>query len=138
MTTAYAVASPDQITDSEVVSRVLGGDVALFEILMRRHNQRIYRAVRAVLRHDDDVEPRGGRVQAEQLAHTAFGPIPLHGRSHLPGRRNAQPRRPSGPRERKEHHVTALILPAAIVDELELGSLSDVLVAAESPVGRGR
>jgi RNA polymerase sigma-70 factor (ECF subfamily) len=56
MMTAYAAISPDQVTDSEVVSRVLGGDVALFEILMRRHNQRIYRAVRAVLRHDDDVE----------------------------------------------------------------------------------
>lgn len=56
MTTAYAVSAPDPITDSEVVSRVLGGDVGLFEILMRRHNQRIYRAVRAVLRYDDEVE----------------------------------------------------------------------------------
>ena len=36
------------LSDEEVVSRVLGGDTALFEVLMRRHNQRIYRAVRAV------------------------------------------------------------------------------------------
>ncbi len=42
--------------DSEVVQRVLGGDTALFETLMRRHNQRIYRAVRAVLRSDDEAE----------------------------------------------------------------------------------
>jgi len=51
-----AAAVGDQITDEEVVGRVISGDVALFEILMRRHNQRIYRAVRAVLGADDDVE----------------------------------------------------------------------------------
>ncbi len=39
-------------TDAEVVERVLDGDVAAFEILMRRHNQRVFRAARAVL-HDD-------------------------------------------------------------------------------------
>jgi RNA polymerase sigma-70 factor (ECF subfamily) len=44
------------MTDSEVVRRVLEGDPALFETLMRRHNQRIYRTVRAVLRGDDEVE----------------------------------------------------------------------------------
>jgi RNA polymerase sigma-70 factor (ECF subfamily) len=46
----------EQLTDEEIVARVVSGDGALFEILMRRHNQRIYRAVRAVLRTDDDVE----------------------------------------------------------------------------------
>jgi RNA polymerase sigma-70 factor (ECF subfamily) len=51
-----ARATGDQITDEEVVARVVAGDRALFEILMRRHNQRIYRAVRAVLRSDDEVE----------------------------------------------------------------------------------
>ncbi len=40
-------------TDSEVVTRVLGGDVPAFEILMRRYNQRVFRTVRAVL-HDED------------------------------------------------------------------------------------
>ncbi|MCU1230919.1 MAG: polymerase sigma-54 factor RpoN [Acidobacteria bacterium] len=44
------------LNDEEVVSRVLAGDSALFEILMRRYNQRVYRAVRAVLRTDDDAE----------------------------------------------------------------------------------
>ena len=43
-------------TDEELVQRVVAGDAGLFEILMRRHNQRIYRAVRAVLRGDDDTE----------------------------------------------------------------------------------
>ncbi|HVS31758.1 MAG TPA: RNA polymerase sigma factor [Thermoanaerobaculia bacterium] len=56
MTIATAALLGDQLSDGEVVSRILGGDAALFEILMRRHNQRIYRAVRAVLRTDDDLE----------------------------------------------------------------------------------
>ncbi len=43
-------------SDDEVVRRVLSGETALFEVLMRRHNARIYRAVRAVLRSESDVE----------------------------------------------------------------------------------
>lgn len=46
----------DQIEDEEVVRRVVAGDVAMFEILMRRHNQRVARAVRAILGGDDEVE----------------------------------------------------------------------------------
>ena len=42
--------------DEEVVRRVVAGDVTLFEILMRRHNQRVARAVRAILGADDEVE----------------------------------------------------------------------------------
>jgi RNA polymerase sigma-70 factor, ECF subfamily len=37
------------LSDSEVVRRVRAGEHALFEVLMRRHNQRVYRTVRAVL-----------------------------------------------------------------------------------------
>jgi RNA polymerase sigma-70 factor (ECF subfamily) len=43
-------------TDEEVVARVLAGDQGLFEILMRRHNQRIYRIVRGILRDDGEAE----------------------------------------------------------------------------------
>jgi RNA polymerase sigma-70 factor, ECF subfamily len=46
----------DQMSDEDIVRLVVAGDASRFEILMRRHNQRIYRAVRAVLRSDDDVE----------------------------------------------------------------------------------
>jgi RNA polymerase sigma-70 factor, ECF subfamily len=46
----------DPLSDEDVVRRVVAGDAALFEILMRRHNQRIYRTVRAVLRSDEEVE----------------------------------------------------------------------------------
>ena len=48
--------APEPLSDDEIVRRIVDGDTALFEILMRRHNQRIYRVVRAVLRTDDEVE----------------------------------------------------------------------------------
>lgn len=44
------------LTDLEVVHRVKDGDKALFEILMRRHNQTLYRAVRSYLKDGSDVE----------------------------------------------------------------------------------
>jgi RNA polymerase sigma-70 factor (ECF subfamily) len=43
-------------TDEEIVRRVLDGDLALFELLMRRHNQRVYRATRSILRDDAECE----------------------------------------------------------------------------------
>lgn len=42
--------------DAEVVRRVRAGDVALFELLMRRHNRRVYRTIRSILRDEADVE----------------------------------------------------------------------------------
>jgi RNA polymerase sigma-70 factor (ECF subfamily) len=44
------------LTDDEVVTRVLGGETSLFEILMRRYNRRLYRVARAILRDDDEAE----------------------------------------------------------------------------------
>jgi RNA polymerase sigma-70 factor (ECF subfamily) len=44
------------MADAEIVERVRAGDVALFEVLMRRHNQRIYRAARAVMKDETEVE----------------------------------------------------------------------------------
>jgi RNA polymerase sigma-70 factor, ECF subfamily len=43
-------------SDEEIVERVLSGDTGLFEILMRRHNQRVYRIVRGILRDDGEAE----------------------------------------------------------------------------------
>lgn len=43
-------------TDEQVVTRVLAGDAALYELLMRRHNQRLYRVARGILRDDAEAE----------------------------------------------------------------------------------
>ena len=44
------------LTDDEVVRRVLGGDIALLEIIMRRYNQRLFRVVRSILKDDSQAE----------------------------------------------------------------------------------
>jgi len=44
------------MTDAEIVDRVRAGETSLFEILMRRHNQRVYRVARAVIKDEADAE----------------------------------------------------------------------------------
>src|ERR1041385_1675128 len=44
------------LTDEEIVPRILAGETALFEVLMRRHNERVYRAARAILRDEREAE----------------------------------------------------------------------------------
>ena len=44
------------ISDEEVVRRVRAGETALFEVVMRRYNQRLYRVARAILRNDAEAE----------------------------------------------------------------------------------
>ncbi|HEY7354081.1 MAG TPA: RNA polymerase sigma factor [Terriglobales bacterium] len=43
-------------SDEEVVERVKAGNTALYEIIMRRYNQRLYRVARAILRDDGEAE----------------------------------------------------------------------------------
>lgn len=43
-----------ELEDEEVARRVLGGEIELYELLMRRHNQRLFRIVRGLV--DDDLE----------------------------------------------------------------------------------
>jgi RNA polymerase sigma-70 factor (ECF subfamily) len=49
---------PDPVgdEDTQLVDRVKAGDRSAFELLMRRHNQRLFRAIRSVLRNDAEVE----------------------------------------------------------------------------------
>jgi RNA polymerase sigma-70 factor (ECF subfamily) len=46
----------EDLTDQELVSRVLAGSRSEFEVLVRRHNQRLYRAARAIMKSDDEAE----------------------------------------------------------------------------------
>ena len=43
-------------TDEEIVDRVRAGDLALYEVIMRRYNQRLYRVARAILHNDAEAE----------------------------------------------------------------------------------
>jgi len=51
-----AQARNEDWTDEQVVEHVLAGGTALYELLMRRHNQRVYRVARAILRDDAEAE----------------------------------------------------------------------------------
>src|SRR5215208_2069033 len=54
-----------EATDAEVIAEILAGNRARFAVLVRRHNQPVYRACRAVLRNDQDAEDA---VQAAWLS----------------------------------------------------------------------
>ncbi|MBA3462116.1 MAG: RNA polymerase sigma factor [Deltaproteobacteria bacterium] len=43
-------------SDAEVIAEVLAGDRSRYAVLVRRHNQRVFRACRAVLRNDQEAE----------------------------------------------------------------------------------
>jgi RNA polymerase sigma-70 factor, ECF subfamily len=63
METTAILEQSKQLTDEEVVDRVRAGDLALYEVIMRRYNQRLYRIARAIL-HDD--------VEAEDVMQDAY------------------------------------------------------------------
>ena len=48
--------STSPLTDEQVVTRVLAGETELFEVLMRRHNQRLFRTARAIVRDAAEAE----------------------------------------------------------------------------------
>jgi len=61
MSSLFDTAAPQtepalETSDEELVERVRLGDRLAFELLMRRNNRRVYRAVRTVLRDGADVE----------------------------------------------------------------------------------
>jgi len=47
---------PNALSDAEIVGEVRAGRIDLFETLMRRYNQRVYRLARAVMRNDAEAE----------------------------------------------------------------------------------
>ena len=61
----------DPITDEEIVARVVGGETLLFELLMRRHNQRVYRTVRAILGADNEAEDVMQQTYLNAFTHLA-------------------------------------------------------------------
>jgi RNA polymerase sigma-70 factor, ECF subfamily len=57
------------LPDAEVVRRVLAGEAALFEVLMRRYNQRVFRAIRSLLRDEREVEDAMQQAWLSAYAH---------------------------------------------------------------------
>ena len=57
------------LSDDEIVRRVCDGERDLFEQLMRRYNQRVYRTARAVLRNDTEAEDVTQEAWLRAFAH---------------------------------------------------------------------
>jgi RNA polymerase sigma-70 factor (ECF subfamily) len=57
------------LTDEQIVVQVLQGQTALFEVLMRRHNQRLYRAARAIVRDAREAEDVMQQAYGNAYAH---------------------------------------------------------------------
>jgi RNA polymerase sigma-70 factor (ECF subfamily) len=58
-----------ELTDQQVVALVLEGQTALFEVLMRRHNEQVYRAARAIVRNDQEAEDVMQQAYVNAFAH---------------------------------------------------------------------
>jgi RNA polymerase sigma-70 factor (ECF subfamily) len=48
--------SSNGLADEDIVSRVIAGETALFELIVRRYNQRLYRAAKAILKDEAEAE----------------------------------------------------------------------------------
>ena len=56
MATELNPAAAFEEEDGEVIRQVLHGNTAMFELLMRRYNERVYRAARAIVRDEQEAE----------------------------------------------------------------------------------
>ncbi|MGC3996694.1 MAG: RNA polymerase sigma factor [Anaeromyxobacter sp.] len=61
----------ERLDDAQVVGRVLAGETALFELLIRRYNGRVYRALRAILRDEAEVEDAMQQAYVRAYVHLA-------------------------------------------------------------------
>src|SRR5687767_6173721 len=55
MSTVVADDSPE-VPDETLIRQVLAGDTPRFELLMRRYNERVYRAARSIVRDEHETE----------------------------------------------------------------------------------
>jgi RNA polymerase sigma-70 factor (ECF subfamily) len=56
VTTGAITSAASALSDDEVIRRVKAGEKALFEVIMRRYNQRLYRVTRSILGDDTEAE----------------------------------------------------------------------------------
>jgi len=65
-TTASARAA---LSDEEVITRVASGEADLFEVIMRRYNQRLFRVVRSIVGEDHEAEDAVQEVYLSAYSH---------------------------------------------------------------------
>ena len=65
---ALAVDGGEQ-ADEDLIQQVLDGNTALFELLMRRYNERVYRAARSIVRDEHETEDVMQQVYVNAFTH---------------------------------------------------------------------
>ncbi len=58
-----------ELPDDEIIRQVLEGNTGLFELLMRRYNERVYRAARAIVRDEQEAEDVMQEAYVSALTH---------------------------------------------------------------------
>ena len=71
MVMAVTAPATETLADHELVQHVLAGERAMFERLVRRHNQRLFRAARAIVRSDIEAEDVLQQAWLEVYRHLA-------------------------------------------------------------------
>ncbi|HEX6243722.1 MAG TPA: RNA polymerase sigma factor [Polyangiales bacterium] len=61
----------DAVPDEVLVARLCAGERALFETLMRRHNRRLFRAARSIVKSDDEAEDVMQEAYVQAFTHLA-------------------------------------------------------------------
>ena len=68
-TTSSQALRAGPLSDEDLVRRIRAGDTAMFEVLMRRYNQRLYRVARAILGSHADAEDVMQQAYLNAYAH---------------------------------------------------------------------
>ena len=130
------------LEDAELVRRIRGGETALFELVMRRYNQRLFRVLRALLR--DEAEAEDVLQDAYVRAYAHLGQLEQPERlaswlTHIAVHEaKARLRRRGRIAEVKEGPLRAVPSPSSDPEQAALGKqLQRVLVSAidDLPVG---
>jgi len=69
METSPALALGGDQADEDLIQQVLDGNTALFELLMRRYNERVYRAARSIVRDEHEAEDVMQQVYVNAFTH---------------------------------------------------------------------
>jgi RNA polymerase sigma-70 factor (ECF subfamily) len=103
------------LSDEEIVAHVVAGRTALFEVLMRRHTERLYRTCRAIVADDRNAEALVVEAFVDAYSNLrrfdGTTPFPIWLNQLVLGsaaRLRTQPARaggPSGPSNRKERRT---------------------------------
>ena len=66
---SMAASARTALSDEEIITRVASGDADLFEVIMRRYNQRLFRVVRSIVGEDHEAEDAVQEVYLSAYSH---------------------------------------------------------------------